>query len=72
MTIGIREIREAKNLTQQQIAERAGISRPFLVDLEYGRRGAKEETWERIAAALGVTVDVLKGEKLPTGETDQH
>ena len=39
----------------------AGVSPPFLYDLENGRRGARPETMERIAAALGVTVEELKG-----------
>lgn len=58
----VREIREAAGLTQQQIANAAGISRPFLVDIEKSRRGAKSETWQRIADALGTTVQELRGD----------
>ena len=56
------EIRKSLNITQQAIADAAGISRPFLVDIEKGRRGARPETWERIASVLGVTVDKLRGD----------
>ena len=55
----IREIRERKQLMQKELATAAHISRPYLHDLEYNRRGAKKETLQRIADALGVTVEEL-------------
>lgn len=59
----IRELREAAGLQQKELAERANISRPYLLDLERNRRGAKPETLKRIADALGVTVDELRREE---------
>lgn len=56
----VRELREQRNMTQQMLASMASVSRPFLVDIEKNRRGAKQETWKRIADALSVTVDDLK------------
>ena len=44
---------------QKDLAIAANISRPYLHDLENNRRGAKPETLQRIAEALGVTVDEL-------------
>ena len=58
----VREIRARLNITQQALADAAGVSRPFLVDIEKGRRGAKFDTWQRIADALGVTVPELRGD----------
>lgn len=58
----VREIRTRLNITQQALADAAGVSRPFLVDIEKGRRGAKADTWSRIAGALGVTVTELRGD----------
>lgn len=55
----IREIREERKLMQKDLAEAAHISRPYLHDLENNRRGAKRETLQRIADALGVTIDEL-------------
>lgn len=57
----IRDIRNGQGLTQVQLAEMANVSQPYLLDLEKGRRGAKPETWQRIADALNVTVDELRG-----------
>lgn len=56
----IREVREAKGITQSFLASSALVSQPYLSDLEYNRRGAKPETLKRIADVLGVTVEELK------------
>lgn len=55
----IREIRESINMAQKELAELVGISCPFLCDLEKNRRGAKPETYQRIAEALNVSVSEL-------------
>ena len=49
-------------MMQKELAEKAGISCPYLHDLERDRRGAKPETISRIAEALGVTVEELTKE----------
>jgi transcriptional regulator with XRE-family HTH domain len=55
----IRELREEKQITQKELAIAANISRPYLHDLEYNRRGARPETLQRIADALGVPVEEM-------------
>ena len=55
----IKEFRKKCKKTQKELAELVGISQPFLHDLENNRRGAKPETYQRIAEALGVTVAEL-------------
>ena len=56
----IKEVREMMRVSQNQLARSAGISQPFLCDLEKNRRGARPETMHRIADALGVTVADLE------------
>lgn len=56
----LRLIREKSGMTQKALAEAAGISGPFLFDLEMGNRNAKPDTWERIAKALGCKVDEIR------------
>lgn len=56
----IKELRQAKEMSQSELAHKANISKPFLCDLENNRRGAKPETLGRIADVLGVPVDDLK------------
>lgn len=58
----IKAIRETKRITQKFLSEMAQVSQPYLYDLENNKRGAKPETWSRIADALGVTVQELKGD----------
>ena len=57
----IKEIRMELNIQQKELARAAGVSSPFLHDLENGNRNAKPETMEKIANALGCTVEALKG-----------
>lgn len=57
----IKEIRLEKEMTQKALAEAAGVSSPFLHDLENDKRNAKPATMRRIAAALGCPVEELKG-----------
>ena len=59
----IKEIREAQGMTQTELAARAMVSQPYIHDLENNNRGAKRDTLERIANALGVSVDELTEEK---------
>ncbi|HEY0512945.1 MAG TPA: helix-turn-helix transcriptional regulator [Thermoanaerobaculia bacterium] len=55
----VRELRERQRLTQEQLAERSGISKGFLSDLENHKRNPSAEYILRIANALGASVDYL-------------
>jgi DNA-binding XRE family transcriptional regulator len=48
-----------RNLTQQELAGRAGISKPYLSQIETGKRQGTVETLRAIARALDVPPDVL-------------
>ena len=57
----IRVWREYRQLTQQQLAAAAGISTPYLSQLESGKRAGKTEVLAAIAQALNVTLeDIVK------------
>jgi len=59
----IREIREAKGLTQDQLSELAGLSKGFLSDVEHNNKNLSSQGLLRIANALGASVDyLLRGE----------
>ena len=51
--------RRYRQLTQQQLAEAAGTSVPFLSQIETGKRKASTKTMAAFARALNVTVDDL-------------
>jgi DNA-binding XRE family transcriptional regulator len=53
--------REHRGLTQQELAKRAGISKPYLSQIETGKRQGTVETLNAIAGALDVPLDVLTG-----------
>ena len=63
----MRRIRKDHEMTLYDVASKAGISVQFLADLERDRRSAKPETMQRIADALGVTVEDLKNEEEKVG-----
>ena len=55
----IRIWREHRTLTQQQLAEKAGISKPYLSQLESGKRNGTTEVLSNIAQALNVDLEDL-------------
>ena len=52
----IRAIREAEGLTQAAFAERVGLTRMQLLDLEKGRGNPKLETLQRICGPFGLEI----------------
>lgn len=64
----IKQMRVERGMRQTELATLAGVSQPFLHDLENGNRNAKPETWERIAGALDCTIDELKEDSGSTQE----
>jgi len=55
----IRRQRELGELSMRRFAELAGISNPYLSQIERGLRAPSEQVLEAIAAALGVSVEAL-------------
>lgn len=59
MGLRIKELRQARGLTQQQLADLARISRPQLSEIENERKPANTIRLAAIAKALNVSVDQL-------------
>lgn len=57
----LRVWREYRGLTQQQLAAKAGISKPYLSQLEAGKRTGTTKVLSRLAAALNLELDDLVG-----------
>ena len=56
----IKELREKKHITQDELAERAKVCRATICRLESGKEfNAMNNTLSRLAKVLGVTVDEL-------------
>ena len=58
----IRAFREAAHLTQDELAERAGVNRVTIAKYESGRIEPSSATLPRLAAALHISADALLGE----------
>lgn len=57
----VRELREAQELSQSQLAERLGTTQSVIARLEAGGSKPTLRTLERVAAALGVRIHVQLG-----------
>lgn len=55
----LKECRARQRLTQEQLAERSGLSYKFIGEIERGRGNPTVETLGRLADALGVSVGAL-------------
>jgi transcriptional regulator with XRE-family HTH domain len=55
----LRELRDARELTQEELGERAGCTWHYVSSIERGRKGATTDTLAAIAAALDITLSEL-------------
>jgi DNA-binding XRE family transcriptional regulator len=55
----IKAWREYRGLTQQQLADAAGISKPYLSQIETGRRKGTTEILSAIAKTLNISLDEI-------------
>jgi DNA-binding XRE family transcriptional regulator len=55
----IRAIRKYRGLTQNDVAERAGLRQGYIADIEAGNKTGSAASLKAIAAALGVPLDVI-------------
>jgi transcriptional regulator with XRE-family HTH domain len=56
----LHQLRENADLSLRELANRVGISSPFLSDIELGRRFPSEEILAKLAKALNVTFQELE------------
>jgi transcriptional regulator with XRE-family HTH domain len=55
----IKTRREVLNLTQEDLADKAGVHRTYLSDIERGSRNVSLINIERLAAALAMSISAL-------------
>ena len=55
----IKTIRKYRGLTQGALADMAGISRPYLTEIETGRKDGSIRAIKAIANALNVSLEIL-------------
>ena len=65
----ISELRKSKNMTQQQLAEKIGVSFKTVSKWETGRGMPELSTLKPLSDELGITInDLLNGEKIKEEE----
>lgn len=68
----LKELREASNLSQQQLADAAGMNVFGVAKLEQGKREPSWATVQALAAALGVDCTVFAAEaKSPASDPEK-
>ncbi|MBU1250242.1 MAG: helix-turn-helix domain-containing protein [Actinobacteria bacterium] len=50
----LKQLREQRGLSHDNLAERADLSRRTIIDLEQGRSSGTVRSWHKIAQALGM------------------
>jgi len=55
----IKIIRKYRGLTQDDLATEAGLSRPYLTEIETGRKDGSIKTLKTLAHVLGVPLEIL-------------
>ncbi|XID95620.1 helix-turn-helix domain-containing protein [Paenibacillaceae bacterium WGS1546] len=55
----VRELRSRANITQEQLAARANLSRVYISDIERGKRNVTLQNIENIAAAFRVSIEYI-------------
>lgn len=55
----IQEVRKERNMTREDLAEKAEISTKFLYEVEIGKKGLSAESVYKISKALSISCDYL-------------
>jgi DNA-binding XRE family transcriptional regulator len=55
----VKILRKFRGLTQKDLADRAGISRPYLTEIETGKKDGSIRAMKSLAEVLGVSVGML-------------
>jgi XRE family transcriptional regulator, regulator of sulfur utilization len=61
LAANVRQLREARGLSQQQMAQLAGLPRPTWANIESGEANPTLSVLNRVANALGATLEELVG-----------
>lgn len=67
----IRKIRKEFGWTQADLAEKTGISVPFMTQIELGRKSASLEVVQNIAAALNISYKQLFKENIAASNQEK-
>jgi DNA-binding XRE family transcriptional regulator len=69
--INLREMRRAKNIKQDELAQAVGVRQSMISGIETGRVNASLPVAQKIARHLGVPLDALVGEEQSEQSVEQ-
>lgn len=55
----LKSLRKEKALSQEELALKSGLNRPYISGIEQGKRNVSLEVMEKLAEALGVEIGEL-------------
>ena len=65
LTANLKDSREARGLTQQELSDRSGVPRPTLAHLESGQGNPTLAVLIKVAGALGIGIEALVSASKP-------
>ena len=65
LALNLKDLREARGLTQQELSDRSGVPRPTLAHLESGQGNPTLSVLIKVAAALGIGIEPLVSASRP-------
>jgi transcriptional regulator with XRE-family HTH domain len=65
LAVNLKDQREARGLTQQELSDRSGVPRPTLAHLESGQGNPTLSVLSKVAAALGTGIEALVSASRP-------
>lgn len=72
MKLRVRELREERGLTVQELADRAGLSKSYLSEIERGVKTVNARRLEQLASALRVRPTDLIADKRLSADLEEH
>jgi transcriptional regulator with XRE-family HTH domain len=55
----VKSLRKEKGMSQEELAEKSGLNRPYISAIEQGKRNVSLEVMEKLAEAMGVEIVIL-------------
>ena len=68
----IRSARDARGLSQAQVAEKLGLSRSSYIAIEQGKRDLTLGEFEKLSSVLGVSMEDIQNGEIPNYEKYKH
>src|SRR5687768_5953398 len=59
LALNLKDLREARGLTQQELSDRSGVPRPTLAHLESGQGNPTLSVLIKVASSLGIGIEAL-------------